>query len=137
MRRITRGCTSESHPLYGIFMALLSSCVFEWDQDDFGNLMAAKKEELVRAGVSNPSDATVKKAVFKEELAHHCRRKTHGTSDTTDLIEALLLAVSPTIDSLGVKCSVMPWRKFGWNRSIMWFLCRIPQAYYYILSLGI
>ena len=99
--------------------------------------MAARKEEVVRAGVSNSSDATVKKPVSKEELAHHCRRKTHGTSDTTDLIEALLLAVSPTTDSLGVKCSVMPWRKFGWNRSIMWFLCRIPQVYYYILSLGI
>ena len=98
--------------------------------------MAARKE-VVRAGVSNPPDATVKKAVSKEELAHHCRRKTRGISDTIDMIEALLLAVSPTTDSLGVKCSVMPWRKFGWNRSIMWFLCRIPQVYYYILSLGI
>ena len=87
-------------------MALLSSYVFEWDQDDFGNLMAAKKEELVRAGVSNPSDATVKKAVSKEELVHHCRRKTRNTSDTTDLIEALLLAMSPATDSLGVKCQL-------------------------------
>ena len=84
-------------------MATLSSCVFEWDQDDFGNLMAAKREELVRAGVRNPSDATVKKAISKEELAHHCRRKTRGTSSTTDLIEALLLAMSPATDSLGVK----------------------------------
>ena len=52
--------------------------------------------------MSNPSDATVKKAVSKE-LAHHCRRKTCGTSDTTtDLIEALLLAMSPMTDFLGV-----------------------------------
>ena len=85
-------------------MALLSSCVFEWDQDDYGNLMTAKNEELVGAAVNNPSDATVKKAVSKEEIAHHCRRKTHSTSDTTDLIKALLLAMlSPATDSLGVK----------------------------------
>ena len=76
MCRIARGYTSELHPFYGTFMALLSSCVFQWDQDDYGNLMATKKEELVRAGVSNPSDATVKKAVSKEKIVHHCRRKT-------------------------------------------------------------
>ena len=41
-RRLARGCTSESHPLYGTFMAKLSSCIFEWDTDDYERLLAAK-----------------------------------------------------------------------------------------------
>ena len=56
-------------------MRLLSGCLFEWDEGDFDNLMAAKREELVRAGVS----------------------------DTAELIEALLLAMSPATNALGVK----------------------------------
>jgi len=34
MRRVVAGCTSESHPLYGVFMASLARCIFEWDRDD-------------------------------------------------------------------------------------------------------
>ena len=81
-------------------MGSLSSCLFEWDQGDFDNLMAAKREE---AGVSDPSTSAVKKSVSREELAHHCRRKTWGITETTYLIEALLLAVSPATDTLGVR----------------------------------
>ena len=84
-------------------MRLLSGCLFEWDEGDFDNLMAAKREELVRAGVNDPWSAAVKKAVSREELARHCRRRTQGTSDTTELIEALLLAMSPATNALGVK----------------------------------
>ena len=54
MRRLARGCSSESHPLYGTFMGSLSSCLFEWDQEDYDNLVASKRGELVRAGVSAP-----------------------------------------------------------------------------------
>ena len=42
MRRLGRGCTSESHPLYGTFMSKLSSCIFEWDADDYDRLLSAK-----------------------------------------------------------------------------------------------
>ena len=102
MRRLARGCSSESHPLYGTFMGSLSSCLFEWDQEDYDNLVASKRGELVRAGVSDPSTAALRKATSREELAHHCRRKTRGSSETTSMIEALLLAMSPATDSLGV-----------------------------------
>ena len=102
MRRLARGCSSESHPLYGTFMGSLSSCLFEWDQEDYDNLMASKRGELVRAGVSDPSTAALRKAISREELAHHCRRKTRGSSETINMIEALLLAMSPATDSLGV-----------------------------------
>ena len=70
-------------------------------QRDFDNLMAAKRAELVRAGVSDPSPSALRKAISREELAHYCRRKTRGSSDTINLIEALVLAVSPATDSLG------------------------------------
>ena len=103
MCRLARGWSSESQPLYGTFMRLLSSCLFEWDEGGFGNLMAAKREELVWAGVNEPWSAVVKKAVSKEELVHHCKRKTKGTSDTTETIEALVLAGLPATDSLGIK----------------------------------
>lgn len=31
MRRLASGCTKDAHPLYPIFMAKLSCCIFEWD----------------------------------------------------------------------------------------------------------
>ena len=42
MRRLARGCSTESHPLYGVFMAKLSSCIFEWDSEDYERLLEAK-----------------------------------------------------------------------------------------------
>ena len=102
MRRLACGCTSESHPLYGTFMGKLSNCIFEWDADDFDLLISAKKSELVKAGIANPSDNAAKNAITKDELARHCRRRTRGTEWTTDLIEKLLLGLSTATDPLGV-----------------------------------
>ena len=42
MRRIALGCTTESHPLYGTFMANLSLCIFEWDEDDYSSALRRK-----------------------------------------------------------------------------------------------
>ena len=55
MRRLALGVTTESHPLYGTFMARLSSCIFEWDESDVEALLQAKGGELSMAGVPNPS----------------------------------------------------------------------------------
>ena len=63
MRRLACGSTSESHPLYGTFMGKLSNCIFEWF------LISAKKSELVKAGIVNPSDNVAKNAITKDELA--------------------------------------------------------------------
>lgn len=73
MRRCAVGCTSESHPLYGIFMSGLSRCIFEWDQSDLRALYAAKKAEMRKNGIKSPSDKAVTSAVSKRELAKHCR----------------------------------------------------------------
>ena len=102
MRRLAMGVTTESHPLYGTFMARLSSCIFEWDESDVEALLEAKRGELGMAGVPNPSVAAVKAAVSSTELASHCRRRTRGTEKTTEMIEALLLSLCTATDMLGV-----------------------------------
>lgn len=102
MRRLARGCTSESHPLYGTFMTQLSSCVFEWDEQDVDLLVSAKRGELRMAGIRDPSNSTVRKALTAKELARHCRRRTRGTEETARLIESLLLSLSKSTDTLGV-----------------------------------
>ena len=102
MRRLANGCTSESHPLYGPFMSRLSAAIFEWDRSDLDLLFAAKRSELITAGVPNPPPTAVQKAVSKEEIARHCRRRTRGTKETVDAIVEVLLSFSMATDTLGV-----------------------------------
>ena len=101
LRQLGLGCTSESHPLYGTFMAQFSSCVFEWDAEDYQLLLRAKEAELIAAGMQHPSGTGVRKTITKEELARHCRRRTRGVDRTIDLLEALLLSLSSATDTLG------------------------------------
>ena len=90
MRHIAVGCPTESHPMYAIFLGRLSQCIFERSQEDIQLLKHAKHCELTRRGVKDPSDEDVIKHISKKELATHCRRKTHGIKDTTQLIHDLL-----------------------------------------------
>ena len=46
--------------------------------------------------------ALYEKAITREELAHHCRRRTRGAEVTLQLIEELLLAFGTATDSYGV-----------------------------------
>ena len=46
--------------------------------------------------------SAIRKAVTREELARHCRRRTRGAVVTESLIEALLLELASATDSLGV-----------------------------------
>lgn len=48
MRRITAGCTTESHQLYGYFCSKLSHCIFQWSQEDLDTLKSAKRNEMER-----------------------------------------------------------------------------------------
>jgi len=103
MRRMACGCSSESHPLYGTFMSSLSGCIFEWDAADYSLLVEAKKSELAKIGVRNPTDEAAKKAITRDELAKHCRRRTRGTEQTTQLVEAMILSLMDATDMLGVR----------------------------------
>ena len=102
MRRLAVGVTSESHPLYSVFMASLSRCIFEWDQQDLDSLYAAKKSELIGNGVKNPSSEAVRSAVGKKELAQHCRRRTRGVETTESLLDSLFTTMATATDALGV-----------------------------------
>ena len=42
------------------------------------------------------------KAITKDEMARHCKRRTRGIKQTTEAIEALLLSFSMVTDTLGV-----------------------------------
>ena len=75
-------------------MRSLSSCIFEWDEADYNQLMSAKRGELIMAGVRNPSPAAIRKAMIRVELARHCRRRTRGATNTVSLIKALLLELT-------------------------------------------
>ena len=57
------------------------------------HLASAERAELVQAGVNEPTTSSIRKAILKEELASHCKRRTQGCSETTEQIEALLLAM--------------------------------------------
>ena len=91
MRRIATGCTTESHPLYAVFLGRLSQCLFEWSKEDLELLKRAKRCELKKSGVTaDPRDEDVIRNITKKELATHCRRKTRGVQETTTLIHDLL-----------------------------------------------
>lgn len=83
-------------------MASLSNCIFEWDKEDFDRLMSAKRSELVKSGIQNPTEKAIKLAISKTELASHCKRQTRGAEQTKEKIEALLLCMLNATDTLGV-----------------------------------
>ena len=104
MRRFAVGCTTEAHPLYGVFLGRLSQCIFQWSKDDLDLLKQAKSCELKQSGVSDPSEETIIKNITKKELATHCLRETRGEEETTNLIHGLLETFSSEqgCDTLGV-----------------------------------
>lgn len=102
MRRLARGVTSESHPLYGEFLRKLSYCIFEWDSEDVDRLKVAQCEVLKKAGIANPTSTAIKKSLTKRDLLTHCKRRTRGTDETITNIESLILSLTSATDVLGV-----------------------------------
>jgi hypothetical protein len=129
MRRMARGCTSESHPLYGTFMARLSDCTFEWDADDFNNLLAAKQREMAKVGVSNASQRAVRKAIARDELARHCRRRTRGTEQTNRLIEDMILSLTTLQTCWASVYSETKCLRFGKRKNGTLLVCKIRPEY--------
>ncbi|CAL8354837.1 unnamed protein product [Merluccius merluccius] len=78
MRRFARGVTTDSHLLYGLFMARLSFAIFEWDGEDVARLKEAKQSSEGRDTLS------------AKELARHCRRRTRGAAETARLLQEVL-----------------------------------------------
>ena len=80
--------------LYGEFMSRMSQCIFHWSKEDLDLLKNAKRNELLQLEIKDPGDAEIIDRISKRELALHCRRKTRGTVETTELLHSLLLTFS-------------------------------------------
>jgi len=79
---------TESHQLYGVLIARLSSCIFEWDEHDYDKLWRAKAAQL------QLSTTEARRCLTRDELALHWRRRTWPTPDTVRLINALIHSLS-------------------------------------------
>ncbi|KAK0140606.1 hypothetical protein N1851_022420 [Merluccius polli] len=91
MRRFARGVTTDSHQLYGLFMARLSFAIFEWDGEDVARLKEAKQ-----------SSEGGRDTLSAKELARHCRRRTRGAAETERLLQEVLDAFWEVTDTMGV-----------------------------------
>ena len=117
MRRFSSGMTTDNHPLYGIFLSRLSSCIFEWSSDDllsvdWLNLLSFQLHSglLLKQKWTKPSQR--KRWLF----SLHCRRKTRGVDKTRQLIQVLLDSMWNLTDAIGVRLidperMVNIWRK--------------------------
>ena len=89
MRRIATGFTTDTHQLYSCIMRLLSNCIFHWDEQNPSFLVKSKRNELTAQHLFVKSDADIMKRLSRYELAQHCRRKTRGVAETTEIISKL------------------------------------------------
>jgi len=68
MKGSGEACSLETRLLFQIFLRQLSACSFEWDGC----------KELQSSGIRSPTDQAIAKAINKNELALHFKRKTRG-----------------------------------------------------------
>ncbi|CAJ1069327.1 hypothetical protein MATL_G00263900 [Xyrichtys novacula] len=95
MCRFSRGVTTDSHQLFGLFMARLSFAIFEWDRSDVDRLGEAKRSEEGR-------DRDTSVHLSSRELARHCRRRTRRPEETERLVEELLDSFRGATDTMSV-----------------------------------
>jgi hypothetical protein len=88
MRQFASACSTESHPLYAVFLTSLSRCIFVWNASDVASLMEAKRADL--SGGSCMSDDDAHRLLTRDELARHCRRRTRGVEEMTLHLERLV-----------------------------------------------
>ncbi|KAK0134144.1 hypothetical protein N1851_030297 [Merluccius polli] len=94
MRRFNCGLTTEHHPLYGTFCAKLSSCIFEWDQEDVQRLKEAKRAEWKSSHSGHaPTEEQLMATISPGELKRHCRRRTREVEEIRSMISGLLESV--------------------------------------------
>ncbi|CAL8340966.1 unnamed protein product [Boreogadus saida] len=111
MRRFNCGLTTEHHPLYGIFCAKLSSCIFAWDQEDVQRLKEAKRAEWKSSHSGHtPTEEQLMATISPGKLKRHCRRRTRGVEEMRGMISGLLESVWELTDTTGLRlCSRSTW----------------------------
>lgn len=103
MRRFAVGLHTDSHPLYGLFMAKLSACIFAWDEGDVALLREAKRRELEQQqDIRGLTDEQLTSRLTSRQLAQHCRRCTRGVEETELLIGQMLEAFKDARETMGI-----------------------------------
>ncbi|XP_051959644.1 uncharacterized protein LOC127627336 [Xyrauchen texanus] len=103
MRRFATGLHTDSHPLYGLFMAKLSACIFIWDEGDVALLREAKRRELEQQqGITGLTEEQLTSRLTSRQLAQHCRRCTRGVEATEKLIGQMLVAFKDARETMGI-----------------------------------
>ncbi|XP_059389973.1 uncharacterized protein LOC132123402 [Carassius carassius] len=103
MRRFAAGLHTDSHPLYGLFMAKLSACIFAWDEGDVALLREAKRRELEqKQGIRGLTEEQLTGRLTSRQLAQHCRRCTRGLEETEQLIGLMLEAFRDARETMGI-----------------------------------
>lgn len=103
MRRFAAGLHTDSHPLYDLFMAKLSACIFVWDEGDLSLLKEAKRRELEQQqGIRGLTDDQLTGRLTSKQLAQHCRRCTRGVEETEQLIGQMLEAFKDARETMGI-----------------------------------
>ncbi|XP_016430772.1 uncharacterized protein LOC107757724 [Sinocyclocheilus rhinocerous] len=87
MRRFTRECTSEHHPLYSTFCQLLSTAFSVVDQEDLQKL----KDAYQFCGIQPPNPT-------KQHIREHCRTKIPQPTELVDRVEKVLRHFHLTTD---------------------------------------
>ncbi|GFR95717.1 hypothetical protein ElyMa_000951700 [Elysia marginata] len=60
MRRLASCVSSESHPLYAVFLRKPSGAIFQWDDGDVKRLQENKAKEIQSQGLGLPVELTSK-----------------------------------------------------------------------------
>ncbi|KAI4888925.1 hypothetical protein NFI96_005935 [Prochilodus magdalenae] len=87
--------TTDSHQLYGLFIAKLSACIFEWDAADVACLREAVEAE--KQGIVGLTEEQLNSKLTPKLLTH-----THGAQETEELIGQLLAAFHRVTDTMGI-----------------------------------
>ncbi|XP_015224562.1 PREDICTED: uncharacterized protein LOC107080871, partial [Cyprinodon variegatus] len=79
MRRFSRECTSEHHPLYSTFCKFLSAAFCVVDQADLQRL----RQAYIFCGIEPPNPT-------KQHIRDHCRNKIPGPAELVERVESVL-----------------------------------------------
>lgn len=91
MRRFSRECTSEHHPLYSTFCKFLSAAFCVVDQSDLQRL----RQAYVFCGIDPPHPT-------KQHIREHCRNKIPGPAELVERVESVLQRFHSERDPDGV-----------------------------------
>ncbi|KAL6473020.1 hypothetical protein MHYP_G00192080 [Metynnis hypsauchen] len=112
--KVRSGC--HHRQLYGLFMAKLSACIFEWDAADVVHLREAVQAEMEeKQGVVGLSKDQLNSKLRAKLLTRHCRRRTCGAEETEELVRQLLEAFCDVKDTMGIPLLDNEKRVVIWN----------------------